>query len=35
MPEMPTFFWSVSMIGVAIALARPNPMMEMPVASPL
>ena len=27
---MPRLFWSLSMIGVAMALARPNPMMEIP-----
>ena len=35
MPEMPTLIWRPSIIGVAIAFARPNPMMEMPVARPL
>ena len=30
--EIPTLFWSASMIGVAIAFARPKPIMDMPVA---
>ena len=33
--EMPSLFWSSSMMGVAMAFARPKPMMEMPVARPL
>ena len=33
--EIPTLFWRASMMGVAIAFARPNPMMEIPVARPL
>ena len=32
---MPQVFYNSSIIGVAIAFAKPNPIIEIPVASPL